>query len=145
VPGATEVEQELATRALLDMRLLTRPSGASAAAWYTFWDFCWPRDASWVIAAFAATGHHAEGLSVLKFLQKAQKDDGTWEARYHLIDATPVADGRRWQLDANGWVPWATWFLVHEPSRPVRCRPRGAAGGVAHGPRRRRLRGKLVG
>jgi glucoamylase len=110
VPGASEAERELATRALLDMRLLTRPGGANAAAWYTVWDFCWPRDASWVIAAFAATGHHAEALSVLKFLQKAQKNDGTWEARYHLIDATPVADGRRWQLDGNGWVPWATWF-----------------------------------
>lgn len=110
VPGDSEAEQELATRALLDMRLLTRPNGASAAAWYTNWDFCWPRDASWMTAGFAATGHHAEALSVLKFLQKAQKDDGTWEARYHLIDATPVADGRRWQLDGNGWVPWATWF-----------------------------------
>ncbi|MGH3095816.1 MAG: hypothetical protein ACRDMV_07420 [Streptosporangiales bacterium] len=22
----------------------------------------------------------------------------------------PVADGRHWQLDGCGWVPWATWF-----------------------------------
>lgn len=119
VPGSGKAERELAERALLDMRSLTRPGGAQVPAWYTFWQFVWPRDGSWAIAAFAATGHGAEAFAVLSFLAKAQHADGTWDARYHPIDASPVADGRRWQLDGCGWVPWATWFwYVSQPGEP---------------------------
>jgi glucoamylase len=110
VPGATDAEREMAARALLDMRTLTRPNGAAVVAWYDFWQFVWPRDGSWISAAFAATGHPKEAYAILRFLQQAQRPDGTWEARYHPIDATPVKDGRQWQLDSNGWVPWATYF-----------------------------------
>jgi glucoamylase len=110
VPGSTATEREMAARALLDMRTLTRSNGAAVVAWYDYWQFVWPRDASWISAAFAATGHPDEAYAILRFLQQAQRDDGTWEARYHPIDATPVKDGREWQLDGNGWVPWATYF-----------------------------------
>lgn len=110
VPATTRAEQELAERALLDLRSLTRPGGAQVPAWYTYWQFVWPRDGSWAVAAFAATRHFTEARAVLGFLARAQHVDGTWEARYHPIDATPVADGRRWQLDGCGWVPWAVWF-----------------------------------
>jgi glucoamylase len=110
VPGDTPEQQEMAARALLDMRTMTRPNGAAVVSWYDYWQFVWPRDASWISAAFAATGHPSEAVAVLRFLQNAQHEDGTWDARYHPIDATPVKDGRQWQLDGNGWVPWATNF-----------------------------------
>lgn len=110
VPGETEAERAMATRALLDMHTLTRPNGAAVVAWHSYWKYVWPRDASWIAAAFSATGHHAEAAGILGFLARAQRDNGTWAARYHPADATPVRDGRRWQLDSNGWVPWATWF-----------------------------------
>lgn len=120
VPGESDGERALAERALLDMRSLTRPGGAHVVAWYTYWQFAWPRDNSWVAAAFAATGHPAEARDMLRFLARAQRRDGTWEARYHPIDARPVADGRRWQLDGCGWVPWATWFWYACGRRPPR-------------------------
>ncbi len=117
VPGGSAGERDMATRALLDLRCLTRPGGAAVAAWYPYWNFVWPRDASWVVAAYAATGHHPEAAAILGFLAKAQHADGTWDARYHAIDHAPVADGRQWQLDGNGWVPWAVWFAL--ASRPA--------------------------
>lgn len=110
VPGETARERAMATRALLDMRTLTRPNGAAVVAWHTYWKFVWPRDASWISVAFSATGHHAEALDILRFLARAQHRDGTWDARYRPLDATPVNDGREWQLDCNGWVPWAVWY-----------------------------------
>lgn len=110
IPGRNPAGRALATRALLDMRTLTRPNGGAVVGWHTYWKFVWPRDASWMSAAFAATGHHEEAAGILRFLARAQRGDGTWDARYHPFDATPVEDDRRWQLDANGWVPWAAWF-----------------------------------
>jgi glucoamylase len=109
VPGGPASERAMAERALLDLRLLTRPDGAALAAAYPRWDYVWPRDASWISAAFAATGHHEESYEILSFLARTQKPDGTWEARYEP-DGTPVLDGRPPQLDATGWFPWAVWF-----------------------------------
>lgn len=109
VPGFTEKERRMAERALLDLRLLTRPNGAAVAAAYPRWDYVWPRDAGWAAAAFAATGHHEESYEILSFLAQTQKPDGTWEARYEP-DGSPVLDGRPPQLDATGWFPWAVWF-----------------------------------
>lgn len=109
IPGETESDRVMAERALLDLRLLTRPNGAATAAAYPRWDYVWPRDAGFTAAAFAATGHHEESYEILSFLAKAQKDDGTWEAR-HEPDGSPVLDGRPPQLDATGWFPWAVWF-----------------------------------
>lgn len=116
VPGVSTDERDTAVRALLDLRCLTRPKGATVAAWYPYWNFVWPRDAAWVIAAYAATGHHSDAAAILGFMARTQREDGTWEARYHAIDGAAVADGRRWQLDGNGWVAWAVWFAL--ASRP---------------------------
>ncbi|WP_436770657.1 glycoside hydrolase family 15 protein [Yinghuangia sp. YIM S09857] len=109
VPGTDPAFRDMAERALLDMRLLTRPDGAVAAAWYSIWQYMWPRDTAWVVAALCATGHSADALNILRRLVALQEADGSWEARYRL-DGTHVGDGRRAQLDGNGWVPWAVWY-----------------------------------
>jgi glucoamylase len=121
IPGVTPVEVSMAERALLDLRLLLRPGGAAVAAWHPYWRHVWPRDASWVAAALSVTGHRDDALSVLRFLQRVQSRDGTWEARYLLTGDGPVADGRAAQLDANGWVPWAvwTWYASGERGQAV--------------------------
>jgi GH15 family glucan-1,4-alpha-glucosidase len=109
VPGTTAAQRAMAARALLDIRLLTRPDGAVAAAWQGAWKYAWPRDSSWTAAALAATGHPALALSVLRFLARVQPPSGLWAARYHL-SGPPVQDGRPAELDADGWFPWAVWF-----------------------------------
>ncbi|MFF5448708.1 hypothetical protein [Streptomyces sp. NPDC012888] len=108
VPGRTAAERAASARALLSMRALLRPNGAVAAAWTQGWKYSWPRDSSFVAAAFAHTGHDAEAYRILRHAAATQRRDGTWEARTEL-DGSGPPDGRRWQLDANGWVPWATW------------------------------------
>jgi len=113
LPGSTPAQRRLASGALLDMRLLTRPGGAVAAAWYGGWKYAWPRDSSWVAAAFAATGHPAESLRILRFLARVQYPSGTWAARYTLAGA-PVRTGLTSELDADGWFPWAVWVWYSE-------------------------------
>lgn len=109
-PGRTDRGyRDMAARALLDLRLLTRTNGASLASWYTKWRYCWPRDSAFAIAAFTAAGHPAEARRILGFLARAQHADGMWAARYNA-DGTAVADGRPPQLDSVGWVLWAAWF-----------------------------------
>lgn len=109
VPGRTALEREVGARALLDLALLTDPGGASVAAVFGPWNLVWPRDASWHVAALAVTGHHADARAALGFLARTQDRDGTWAARY-TPGGREVADGRARQLDATGWVPWATWM-----------------------------------
>jgi glucoamylase len=109
LPGATWAEREAAARSLAFLRLLLRPGGAEVAAQPGYWAYVWPRDASFAAAAFAVTGHGAEARSILGFLARTQRPDGTWPARSRA-DGTPVADGRAPQLDATGWVPWAVWL-----------------------------------
>lgn len=109
VPGATAAQRAAAARSLLDLRLLLRPGGAVVAAQTPYWAYVWPRDASFVAAAFAVTGYGREAAEVLGFLGRTQRPDGTWPARSRP-DGTPVADSRQAQLDATGWVPWAAWF-----------------------------------
>lgn len=109
VPGSTPAERDAAARSLLFLRLLLRPGGAAIAAQPDYWAYVWPRDASFMAAAFAATGHDAESRAILGFLARAQQPDGTWPARSHQ-DGRPVADGRAPQLDAPGWVCWAAWL-----------------------------------
>ncbi|MFI0357702.1 glycoside hydrolase family 15 protein [Actinomadura sp. 9N407] len=108
--GNRLVYQEMASRALLDLRLLTRPNGASQASWYGAWRYSWPRDSAFTAAAFVATGHYAEARRVLRFLSRVQHENGQWAARYHP-DGTAVTDGREAQLDSLGWVMWAAWFF----------------------------------
>jgi glucoamylase len=136
VPGTTALERELAERALLDLRLLTRPNGASVAAPHPGWEYVWPRDASWAAVAFAETGHREEAYRVLRFLAGVQGEDGTWEARYY-VSGDPVSDGREPQLDANGWFLWALWYYAAtggdrervEKLWPAARRAAGAAAG----------------
>ncbi|WP_067454365.1 glycoside hydrolase family 15 protein [Actinomadura macra] len=117
VPGDGFVERgrygdryrDMAARALLDLRLLTRPNGASLASWYGAWRYCWPRDSAFAAAAFTVTGHLPEARRVLRFLARVQHEDGVWAARYRP-DGTAVADGRDPQLDSLGWVLWAGWL-----------------------------------
>lgn len=109
VPGAAAGHRDMAARALLDLRLLTAPSGASTASWYGMWNYVWPRDAAFHAAAFAATGHLDEARQVLSFLARVQSDDGRWATRYRA-NGSAVTDGRAIQLDEIGWVLWATWF-----------------------------------
>lgn len=108
VPGNTDDQRAAARRALLSMRALLKPNGASAAAWSPPWEYSWPRDGAFVAAAFAATGHDEEAYRILQYDDRTQRADGTWEARTKL-DGSGPPDARPWQLDANGWVPWATW------------------------------------
>jgi hypothetical protein len=110
VPGLTPAERDAAGRALLDLRMLTLPNGASTASWYGAWNYMWPRDGAFTAAAFAVTGHGEDAQRVLYFLARAQDHGGLWAARYRP-DGTAVADGRQVQLDSLGWVLWATWFL----------------------------------
>ncbi len=109
VPGNIPALRSMAQRALLDLYLSTRPDGAVVAGWYSGWDYAWPRDSSWVAAALAVTGHDADAVRVLTFLQRQQSRDGTWAARYQPDGSGPVRDGRPAELDAVGWVPWAVW------------------------------------
>lgn len=108
VPGRSAAEKAMAARALLSLRLLTQPNGALAAAWYGAWKYSWPRDSSFAAAAFAVTGHPDEAYKILSYNAQTQRADGTWEARTKL-DGSGPPDTRHWQLDANGWVPWAVW------------------------------------
>ena len=118
VPGENEVERRISGRALLNLALLTRANGAALAGPYSRWSYVWPRDASFMAVAFAATGHHEESYRILEFLAGAQDPDGAWEARYNA-DGTPVLDGRSRQLDAVGWFPWAVWYWYITGGRPA--------------------------
>ena len=109
VPGGSPQITSMATRALLDLHLSTRPDGAVIAGWHNRWEYSWPRDSSWVAAAFAFTGHTGDSLRILRFLQQTQLPSGTWAARYRPDGSGPGDDGRPGELDANGWVPWAVW------------------------------------
>jgi len=108
VPGNDPDHRAMAERALLDLRLLTGADGSVAASWVGIWKNMWPRDGSWVAAAFTETGHPDEALAVLRRLAELQRPNGTWEARYGLDGLVP--DGRAAQQDAAGWVPWAIWL-----------------------------------
>lgn len=119
VPGGSAAQRAAAERALLGMRALLRPNGAMAAGWTPGWMYSWPRDSSFASAAFAHTGHEAEAYRILHYSAATQRKDGTWDARTKL-DGSGPPDGRRWQLDANGWVPWATWQWYRTAPRSTR-------------------------
>jgi hypothetical protein len=133
VPGQTRWQRQLAAAALADLRLLTRPDGAVAAAWYGQWKYAWPRDASWVAAALAVTGHSATALRILRFLARGVTPSGRFAARYQLSGA-PVRTGLAPELDDNGWFPWAVWVWYASAAGPGAGRDaagRGAAGRAA--------------
>lgn len=112
VPGSGTRYVDMATRALLDLRALTSPNGAVMAAPVTAWKHVWPRDASFAVAAFAATGHHTDAARILSFLARVAPDDGRWKARYLVDGSGSAPDDRGIQLDGGGWVTWAVWSYV---------------------------------
>jgi len=130
IPGAAGQQRSMATRALLDLRLLVRPDGAVVAAWHSIWRYAWPRDSAWVAVALAGTGHQGDAFRVLRFLQRMQLANGTWAARYWPDGVGPVQDGRPAELDAAGWVPWAvwSWAAALRRSGPAALRPSDPAG-----------------
>lgn len=129
VPGSGAAIRSMAAQALLDLHLSTQANGAVVAGWHGRWKYAWPRDSSWVAAAFAVTGHGSDALRVLRFLRAAQLRNGTWAARYRLDGRGPVRDGRPVELDADGWVPWAVWSWF-EASGPGRATTREELAGL---------------
>ena len=108
-------------QALLDLRSLTAADGAVIAGWTPAWRYVWPRDASFAVAAYAATGHHDDAVRVLSYLARIAPADGRWQARYLPDGSGAAPDGRGVQLDGAGWVLWATGEYVAgaSPSDPV--------------------------
>ncbi|WP_052436982.1 hypothetical protein [Georgenia sp. SUBG003] len=125
VPGAGTRYEELVTNALLDIRTLTGATfddegagteaapGAVVAGWTDRWRYVWPRDASFVAAALARTGHVDDAVAVLRFVGDVQSGEGGFQARY-LPDGSGVPDGRGIQLDGNGWVLWSAATVLDE-------------------------------
>jgi GH15 family glucan-1,4-alpha-glucosidase len=114
VPGP-EGYAELAEQALRDLDALVLPSGAAVAGLSDDWRYVWPRDASFVAAALARTGHQGDAYQVLEYLQTLQTEgsvDGVFHARYLPDGSGAVPDDRGTQLDGSGWVLWAvaTWY-----------------------------------
>ena len=93
--------------ALLDLRALTLDNGATVAGWNAGHRYVWPRDASFVAAAYARSGHPQDAERLLLFLQSVQLPDGRFEGRYRPADGRPP-DRRGVQLDGCGWVLWST-------------------------------------
>ena len=112
VPGKGTRWEDMVRVALLDLHQLSRPGGAVAAGAGGPWNYAWPRDTAFVAVALARTGHHAEALQALTFLQRVQLADGGFEARY-LLDGSGPPDGRARQSDGAGWALWAAWEVSH--------------------------------
>lgn len=104
--------RDMVAGALLDMKVLSR-DGGTTAAFNTNWRYVWPRDSSFVAAAFAVSGHVDDAVQTLLFLQRVQGADGSFEARY-LPDGSGTPDDRVPQTDGTGWALWAMDVLVRE-------------------------------
>jgi glucoamylase len=106
IPGSPEL-QPMNQRALLDLRSLTAGNGAVIAGSTPAWRYVWPRDASFVAAAYAATGHRTDARRVLTYLASIAPADARWQARYLPDGSGRAPDARGVQLDGAGWVLWA--------------------------------------
>ncbi len=105
--------------AMLDLRALSVGLPVAVAGWTDRWRYAWPRDVSFVSAALARTGHADHAAEQLAYLQRVQRADGWFEARYD-ISTHAAPDDRDAQLDGSGWVLWAARELaVAEPDRAV--------------------------
>ncbi|MDN5795809.1 MAG: glycoside hydrolase family 15 [Intrasporangium sp.] len=105
VPGSGAPDG-LVAEALMDLHGLLGPDGAVLAGPAGIWRYVWPRDASFVVVALAATGHLEQAWATLRFLSRVQLPDGGFEARY-LPDGSGPPDDRQRQSDGAGWVLWA--------------------------------------
>ena len=118
VPGAGTEFEDMATNALLDIYALTLDDGAVVAGWTPHWRYAWPRDNAFVAVALAETGHTADALEVLEFLQRVQSADGSFQARY-LPDASGPPDDRGVQTDATGWSLWGAAAVISSIEDPA--------------------------
>jgi GH15 family glucan-1,4-alpha-glucosidase len=107
VPGAGTPHATLVSRALLDLRALTTPDGAATAGRATAWRYVWPRDASFVAAALARSGHRADAVAILRYLQRLPLGPAGFQARYLPDGSGAVPDHRGIESDGVGWVLWA--------------------------------------
>lgn len=116
VPGQDTTFEGMSVRALLDIHLLTAPTGAAPgailAAASPNWAYVWPRDAAFVAVAYAETGHGDEALEVLGFLADQQATNGSFEARYLPEGGQAVPDARESQEDGPGWALWAAAMVL---------------------------------
>lgn len=113
VPPVTAGQQDMVRTALLDLNTLLLPDGAAVAGWPKSWRYVWPRDASMIAVALSRTGHRADALSVLQFLQGQLPPHGVFQARYQP-DGSGPPDGRGEQTDGTGWVLWAAVQLKND-------------------------------
>ena len=110
--------KDLARTALLDLHVL-RLHGAPVAGWTPYWRYVWPRDASFVAAAFARTGRVDDARDALLFLQRVQAPDGSFHARYEP-DGSGPPDDRAPQADGPAWALWALAALADADPTAVR-------------------------
>jgi len=113
IPGPSNL-LAMNQQALLDLRSLTAPNGAVIAGSTPAWRYVWPRDASFVAAAYSATGHRADARRVLNYLASIAPSDGRWQARYLADGSGRTPDRRGVQLDGAGWVLWATGRYIDD-------------------------------
>jgi hypothetical protein len=111
VPTATSSYGGMARTALADLHALTLANGGVVASFAPQWRYVWPRDSAFAAVALARSGHPADAVRALRFLQRVQAPDGSFQARYHP-DGSAVLDGRGGQEDAPGWALWAVDAVV---------------------------------
>lgn len=124
VPGAEQSAAiaAMGEAAMLDLYIATHPPDGDPrppqAAPTGAWRFIWPRDAAFVAAALARTGHTQDAVVVLEFLAEVQPEDGLFEARYRANGEIP--DDRGTQLDGAAWALWSAQVVVENASEAER-------------------------
>lgn len=114
-----DADDDLLRSALLDLRALSVGLPVSVAGWTDRWRYAWPRDVSFVASALARAGHPEHAAAQLEFLQRVQRSDGWFEARYD-IGSHRAPDDRAAQLDGSGWAAWgASQLAAAVPDRAV--------------------------
>ena len=114
-----DADEAVLRSAVLDLRALSVDLPVSVAGWTDRWRYAWPRDVSFVASALARLGHVEHAAAQLRFLQRVQRADGWFEARYD-ITRMRAPDDRVQQLDGTAWALWAAAQLAgHAPERAV--------------------------
>lgn len=100
----------LAQAALLDLNVLTLPSGVTVAGWTRQWRYLWPRDGAHTAVALGLCGYREQARAQWRQLAGLPRVNGEFEARYRL-DLQGPPDDRPRQLDGLGWFLWCTGLL----------------------------------